>query len=94
MRERVEVATPFTLRKPAMVAEVRSWTPTSGKRGIKDMVKEVVEGKKRKLGYRGIPFDPEEVRGKGMVVGLKLGVCCGRLGLVVCWLHWKRQDLF
>jgi len=59
VKESVGVATPFTPRKPAIVREVRPWTLTSGKRGIKDMVEEVVEGKKRKLGYGGILFDPE-----------------------------------
>ena len=54
-------------------------TPTSGKRGIKEMVDEVVDGKKRKLGYGGIPFDPEGVRGKGRVVGLKLGGVLGEV---------------
>ena len=33
----------------------------------------MVDGKKRRVGYGGIPFDPEGVRGKGIVVGLKLG---------------------
>ena len=72
LRERVGSAMPFTPRKP-FTTEVRLLTPTSGKRGIKELVDEVVEGKKRKVGYGGIPFDPEGVRGKGVVVGLKLG---------------------
>jgi len=63
-----------------MMAEIRPLTPTSGKRGIKDMVEEVVEGKKRKLGYGGILFDPEGVRGKGVVVGLKLGSVLWEVG--------------
>ena len=73
MKMEVENVILFTPRKPFTRAEVRLMTLTSGKRGIKEMVDEVVEGKKRKLGYGGIPFDPEGVRGKGIVVGLKLG---------------------
>jgi len=49
LKERVGIATPFTSRKPTKMAEIGPMTPTSGKRGIKDMVEEVVEGKKRKL---------------------------------------------
>ena len=81
LKERVGIATPFTPRKPTKMAEIRPLTPTSGKRGIKDMVEEVVEGKKRKLGYGGIPFDPEGVRGKGVVVGLKLGGVLWEVGV-------------
>ena len=73
MKMEVENVIPFTPRKPFTRVEMRPVTPTSGKRGIKEMVDEVVDGKKRKLGYGGIPFDPEGVRGKGIVVGLKLG---------------------
>ena len=81
LRERVGVATPFTPRKTFTTTELRPMTPTSGKRGIKEMVDEVVEGKKRKLGYGGIPFDPEGVRGKGIVVGLKLGGVLWEVGI-------------
>ena len=81
LKERVGVAAPFTPRKSFTTAELRPITPTSGKRGIKEMVDEVVEGKKRKLGYRGIPFDPEGVRGKGIVVGLKLGGVLWEVGI-------------
>jgi len=37
------------------------------------MVEEVVEGQKRKWRDRGIPFDTEGGRGKGVVDGLQLG---------------------
>ena len=73
MKKEVENVIPFTPRKPFTRAELRPVTPTSGKRAIKELVDEVVEGRKRKVGYGGIPFDPEGVRGKGIVVGLKLG---------------------
>ena len=58
--------------------ELRPATPNSGKRGIEAMVEEVVEGKKR---YKGIPFDPEGVRGKGVVVGLKVGGVLWEVGI-------------
>ena len=73
MKKEVENVIPFTPRKQFTRAELRPATPTSGKRGIKELVDEVVEGKKRKVGYGGISFDPEGVRGKWVVVGLKLG---------------------
>ena len=73
MKEEVKNVIPFTPRKPFTKMELRPATPTTGKRGIKEMVEEVVDGKKRRLGYGGIPFDPEGVRGKGIIVGLKLG---------------------
>ena len=61
--------------------ELRPPTPTSSKKGIMEMVDEVVEGKKRKLGYGWILFDPEGVRGKGVVVGLRLGGVSGVVGI-------------
>ena len=73
LRREVENVIPFRQRKLYTKVELRPATPTSGKRGIKEMVEELVEGKRRKVGYGGIPFDPERVRGKGVVVGLKLG---------------------
>ena len=73
MKKAVENVIPFTPRKPFTKLELRPATPNSGKRGIEAMVEEVVEGKKRRMGYGGIPFDPEGVRGKGVVVGLKVG---------------------
>jgi len=45
------------------------------------MVEEVVDGKKRKLRDGGIPFDPEGLRGKGVVVGLKLGGVLWAVGI-------------
>ena len=63
------------------MTELRPMTLTSGKRGIKEMRDEVVEGKKRKIEYGGIPFDPEGVRGKDIVVGLKLGVVLWETGI-------------
>ena len=81
MKMEVENVIPFTPRKQITRAELRPVTPTSAKRGIKEMVDEVVEGKKRKLGYGGIPFDPEGVRGKGIVVGLKLGGVLWEMGI-------------
>ena len=59
LRERVGSAVPVTPRKPT-IADVQPMTPNSGKRGIKEMVDEVVEGKKRKLGYGGIPFHQQK----------------------------------
>ena len=73
MKKEVENVIPFTPRKEFTSLEWRPATPTSGKRGIKEMVDGVVDRKKRKLGYRGIPLDPEGVWGKGIVVGVKLG---------------------
>ena len=73
MKREVENAIRFTPSKLYTNFDIRPVTQTSGKRGIKEMVDEVVDGKKRKLGYGGIPFDPEGVRGKGIVVGLKVG---------------------
>jgi len=81
LKERVGEAVPFTPRKP-FTTELRPMIPNSGKREIKEMVHEVMDGKRRRLREGGIPFNPEGVRGKGIVVGLKLGVCYGRLGLV------------
>ena len=75
MKREVENVIPFTPRREFTRAELRQATPTSGKRGIKELVDEVVDGKKRKVGYGGIQFDPEGVRGKGIMVGLKLGGC-------------------
>ena len=69
MKKEVENVIPFTPRKLFTSIELRPATPTSGKRGIKEIVDEVVDGKKRKLGYGGILFDTEGVRGKGIVVG-------------------------
>ena len=83
MKKEVVNIIPFTPRKQFTRAELRPATPTSSKRGIKEMVEEVVEGKKRKLGYGGIPFDPEGVRGKGIVVGLKLGGVLWETGIGV-----------
>ena len=73
MKKEVENVIPFTPRKQFTRVEMRPATPTTGKRGIKELVEEVVDGKKRRVGYGGIPFDPAGVRGKGIVVGLKLG---------------------
>ena len=80
MRERVGTVIPFTPRKP-FTTELRSMTPTRGKRGIREMVDEVVDGKRRRLREGGIPFDPEGVRGKGIVVGLKLGGVLWEVGI-------------
>ena len=80
LRERVGSAMPFTPRK-SFTTEIQPLTPTSGKRGIREMVDEVVEGKKRKVRYGGILFDPEGVRSKGVVVGLKLGGVLWEVGI-------------
>ena len=94
IKKEVENVIPFTLRKPFTRAELRPVTPTSAKRWIMEMVEEVVEGKKRKFGYGGISFDPEGVRGKGIVVALKLGGALWETGIGGVFLHWKRGDLF
>jgi len=69
--ESVGEAIPFTPSKP-FTTELRPMTPTSGKRGIKEMVDKVMDGKRRRLREGRIPFDPKGVRGKEIVVGLKL----------------------
>ena len=81
MKKEVENVMPFTPRKPYTKMELRPATPTTGKRGIREMVEEVVDGKKRRIGYGGIPFDPEGVRGKGIVVGLKVGGVLWEVGI-------------
>ena len=81
MKREVENVIPFTPRKPFMKVELRPATPSSGKRGIKELVDEVIDGKKRRVGNGGIPFDPEGVRGKGIVVGLKIGGVLWRVGI-------------
>jgi len=80
LRERVGEAIPFTPRKP-FTTELRPMTPTRGKREIKERVDEVVEGKRRRLRKGGIQFDPEGVRGKRIVVGLKLGGVLWEVGI-------------
>jgi len=72
LRERVGEAIPFTPRK-VFTTELRPMTPTSGKRGIKEIGEEVMDGRRGRLREGGIPFDLEGVRRKGIVVGLKLG---------------------
>lgn len=62
IKKEVENVISFTPKKPYTKLELRPATPTSGKRGIKEMVDEVVEGKKRKLRYGRILVDPEGVR--------------------------------
>ena len=73
MKKEVENVIPFTPGKPYTRVEIRPVTPTTGKRGIKEIIEEVMDGKRRRVGYWGIPYDPEGVRGKGIIVGLKLG---------------------
>ena len=75
VKKEVENVSPFTPRKSFRKVELRPTRATTGKRVIKELVDEVVNGKKRRVGSGGIPFDPqaEGVRGKGIVVGLKLG---------------------
>ena len=46
LRERVGAAGPYMLRRSLETAELRPVTPVSGKRGIKETIGEVVEGKK------------------------------------------------
>ena len=65
MKQGVKNVIPFTLREPFTKVGLRLATPSSSKRGIKEMVDQVVYGKRRRMGYGGIPFDLEGVRGKG-----------------------------
>jgi len=66
------ISTLFTHRGQTKKVELRPMTLVSGKRGIKEMVDKVIEGKKRKWRDEGIPFDLEGVREKDVVVGLVL----------------------
>ena len=49
MKKEVENVMPFTPRKPYTRVEMRPATPTTGKRGIKEMIEEVMDGKRRRV---------------------------------------------
>ena len=65
MKRESQNVIPFTPRMPFTRVELRPATLTSSKRGVSEMVHEMVDGKRRSMGYGGITFDPEGVRGQG-----------------------------
>jgi len=74
LRTFIRTATPFTPRTVEMVVEMRLEMPKSIKRGRESTNFGVGEGRGKRFEGGGIPFDPEGLRGKRTVVGVKVNV--------------------
>ena len=80
LRTFVRTSTPFTPKKKETILEKRPETPKSMKRERESTTFGARDGKRRFEGG-GIPFDPEGLRGKRTVVGLKVNGVVWEVGV-------------